>query len=117
MSAYFTKDELRELFKEFLFIIGNDIPEGHIKPAWKRFCEIKQNEMWRADLEALAEEGFIERVYDPSEEEWGYTLTAKGAASRKRGELERLRFRPRGFREATMTDARSWWKARPLGRK
>jgi hypothetical protein len=89
MSDHFTQEELRLMFKEFLFIIGSDIPEGHIKPAWKRFMELKQQEKWRAAMEALAEEGLLVAIYDEAEEEWRYVPTEKGLASRKRGVLER----------------------------
>lgn len=90
MTAYFTKPESFALFKEFLFIIGSDIPEGHIRPAWKRFCELKKNEKWQADMEALAEEGYLEAVYDKQNGAWRYEPTAFGLASSKRGLLERL---------------------------
>jgi hypothetical protein len=86
----FTKDELRELFKEFLYIIGSDVPDGQIKSAWERFCQVKQNERLKAELEELVHEGFLEAVYDETLGEWRYTPTEKGLASPKAAKLERM---------------------------
>lgn len=90
MTAHFTKDEIAQLFKEFLFVIGSDLPEGHIKAAWQRYMEVKKQEKWKADMEALVEEGHLEAVYDEQDDEWRYAPTERGLASLKRGVLERL---------------------------
>jgi hypothetical protein len=90
LSVAFTKDELRDLFQEFLFIIGSDVPDGQIKAAWERFCQVKLDAKLKAELEALQAQGFIQAVYDQVDEEWCYTLTAKGVASQQREKLERL---------------------------
>jgi hypothetical protein len=86
----FTKEELRQMFKEFLYVIGSDLPERHIIPAWKRFCELKERDKFQTDLDALADAGYVRKVRDSTAAEWRYEPTEKGLASRKRGELERL---------------------------
>jgi hypothetical protein len=90
MSSHFTKEETRAMFKEFLYVIGNDLPDGQIKAAWERFCTVKREARWKAELDAMVEEGLLEAVQDPQTGECHYSLTEKGLASRKRGQLERL---------------------------
>jgi len=90
MSSYFTKEELHAMQKEFLYLIGADVPEGRIKQAWARFMEVKKREKWQADLDALVEQGLVAAVYDERDGEWRYEPTEEGLVSAKRGELERL---------------------------
>lgn len=90
MNSHFTKSEMTAMFKDFLFIIGADVPEGSIKQAWTRFMEIKYQEKWQRDLEALIEEGLIEAVYDERDQEWHYEPTELGMASARARELERI---------------------------
>ena len=88
MNPHFTKSEIAAMFKDFLFIIGSDLPKGSIKQAWQRYMELKRQEKWKADMEALVEDGFLELV--EIDGEWCYEPTAKGAASSKAEELERI---------------------------
>lgn len=85
MSSDFTKSEVAEFFKQFHYILGGK----YTKEQWERFMQLKKAERWKAEIEELEADGYLEAFQD-ERGEWRYAPTEKGLASPKAPQLERI---------------------------